>query len=98
MVFKRLFISYTGESPRGQSWLSQYNRFTKKMVLNRQFFGDAGKGSVLHICCSGLPGDRALRAGVLALQGLILDNFHIEGVWWVLKGLIFDNFYIEQVW
>ena len=59
-----------------QTSSTQYNTFTWKMVLERPFLGDTGED-----CYCTFIGDRALRLGVLVLQGLSFENFHFwEGV------------------
>ena len=58
MVFKSLFNSDTGESPRRQS-SSNWSNFTQRMVLTGPFNSGTGEDSVLHIHCSGFLVDKA---------------------------------------
>ena len=60
-----------------QSWWSS----TWKIVFPRLLISDTGEDSALHINCSDLLQDRALKVGVLALQGLILGSFQFGRVW-----------------
>ena len=78
---KQLFM-FIVRSSRGQNSLSLYSSYMHKMVLKGSFVRNTREDSALHIHCPAFPGDRALRMGVLALQGLILDNFHHERMWW----------------
>ena len=94
MVLKRLLISDTGafvcRSERQNTWLETEWSCTLKMVFKSPL--SVTLGETLHVRCSCLQEDRALRVGVLALLRTNLRELPLWEGMIILKGLILSIF------